>query len=87
MGRPLRGKLIPQPSPLFPPAENARKVLNQARQTIPTEAAIWVTAAKLEEAHGNDAMVAKIIARRAALGFRVDALRLRAAKVRSACSR
>lgn len=43
-------------------------MLNVARQTIPTEAAIWVTAAKLEEAHGNDAMVAKIISRRALVG-------------------
>lgn len=43
--------------------ENARKVLNQARQTIPTEPAIWVTASKLEEAHGNDGMVGKIITR------------------------
>ena len=27
--------------------ENARKVLNRARQAIPTERAIWITAAKL----------------------------------------
>ena len=30
--------------------ENARKVLNKARQAVPTDAAIWITAAKLEEA-------------------------------------
>lgn len=30
--------------------ENARKVLNKARQAIPTDASIWITAAKLEEA-------------------------------------
>ena len=30
--------------------ENARKVLNKARQAIPTDASIWITASKLEEA-------------------------------------
>ena len=29
--------------------EAARKILNRARQTIPTDASIWITAAKLEE--------------------------------------
>ena len=43
--------------------ENARKVLNQARQHIPTEPAIWINAAKLEEAQGNTSMVPKIIDR------------------------
>jgi pre-mRNA-processing factor 6 len=33
--------------------DNARKVLNQARQTLPTEPMIWITAAKLEEANDN----------------------------------
>lgn len=33
--------------------ENARKVLNKARENIPTDRQIWVTAAKLEEAHGK----------------------------------
>ena len=33
--------------------DNARKVLNRARQAIPTEPAIWISAAKLEEAQGN----------------------------------
>lgn len=43
--------------------ENARKVLNKARENIPTDRHIWVTAAKLEEANGNTQMVEKIIDR------------------------
>ena len=43
--------------------DNARKVLNRARQAIPTEPAIWISAAKLEEVQGNQAMVQKIIER------------------------
>ena len=43
--------------------ENARKVLNKARENIPTDRQIWTTAAKLEEAHGNITMVEKIIDR------------------------
>ena len=43
--------------------ENARKVLNKARENIPTDRQIWITAAKLEEAHGNTHMVDKIIER------------------------
>ena len=43
--------------------ENARKVLNKARENIPTDRQIWITAAKLEEAHGNYPMVPKIIER------------------------
>ena len=43
--------------------DNARKVLNRARQAIPTEPAIWISAAKLEEAQGNHAMVQKILDR------------------------
>nr|SVE69638.1 EOG090X017X [Eubosmina coregoni] len=43
--------------------ENARKVLNKARENIPTDRQIWITAAKLEEAHGNSTMVEKIIDR------------------------
>ena len=43
--------------------ENARKVLNKARENIPTDRMIWVTAAKLEEANGNLSMVDKIIER------------------------
>ncbi len=33
--------------------ENAKRVLNRARVAIPTEPSIFITAAKLEEAHGN----------------------------------
>ena len=43
--------------------ENARKVLNKAREHIPTDRLIWITAAKLEEANGNSQMVSKIIDR------------------------
>ena len=43
--------------------ENGRKVLNKARENIPTDRQIWVTAAKLEEANGNTHMVEKIIER------------------------
>ena len=39
------------------------QVLNKAREQIPTDRHIWVTAAKLEEAHGNTKMVDKIIER------------------------
>ena len=43
--------------------ENARKVLNRARETIPTEPSIWISASKLEEAHGNEKFVPTIIKR------------------------
>lgn len=43
--------------------DNARKVLNRARQAIPTEPAIWISASKLEEVQGNQGMVPKIIER------------------------
>merc|ERR1719284_1195444 len=43
--------------------ENARKVLNKAREHIPTDRQIWITAAKLEEANGNEPMIEKIVAR------------------------
>jgi len=36
-------------------------VLNKARETIPTEPQIWITAAKLEEANGNMDLVDRII--------------------------
>ena len=39
----------------------ARKVLNRARETIPTEPLIWITAACLEEANGNAELVDRII--------------------------
>ena len=38
-------------------------VLNKARENIPTDRTIWISASKLEEANGNDAMVQKIIDR------------------------
>ena len=43
--------------------ENARAVLNAARAQLPSEPVIWVAAARLEEAHGNAAVVPRIIAR------------------------
>jgi len=43
--------------------DNARKVLNKAREHIPTDRQIWITAAKLEEANGNTSMVDKIVER------------------------
>ncbi|OMO90686.1 Ubiquitin [Corchorus olitorius] len=44
--------------------EKAKKVLNRAREKLPKEPAIWITAAKLEEANGkNNAMVGNIIDR------------------------
>ena len=39
------------------------KVLNKARENIPTDRQIWITASKLEEAHENFPMVPKIIER------------------------
>jgi len=41
----------------------ARKVLNRARLAVPTDASIWTTASKLEEAHGKVEMVPKIVER------------------------
>ena len=41
--------------------DTARAVLNAARAALPTEPAIWITAAKLEEAHGNAEAVGRII--------------------------
>ena len=38
-------------------------MLNKARENIPTDRQIWITAAKLEEAHENFHMVPKIIER------------------------
>ena len=43
--------------------ENARRVLNKARATIPTEKMIWITAAKLEEANGKPEKCDVIITR------------------------
>ncbi len=36
-------------------------MLNKAREHIPTDRQIWITAAKLEEANGNEKMIDKII--------------------------
>ncbi len=41
--------------------ENARRVLNEAREAIPTERLTWITAAQLEEAHNNGHLVSRII--------------------------
>lgn len=38
-------------------------MLNKARENIPTDRQIWITAAKLEEAHESFHMVPKIIER------------------------
>ncbi|KAJ4964626.1 hypothetical protein NE237_016475 [Protea cynaroides] len=37
--------------------DNAKKVLNRAREKLSKEPAIWITAAKLKEANGNTAMI------------------------------
>lgn len=37
--------------------------MNKARENIPTDRHIWITAAKLEEANGNTQMVEKIVDR------------------------
>lgn len=37
------------------------QVLNKARQAVPTDPSIWITAAKLEEAQGNIDMVSLMI--------------------------
>ncbi len=37
------------------------KVLNRARKALPAEQLIWITAAQLEEANGNDTMAERII--------------------------
>ena len=44
--------------PLSPP-----QVLNRARKALPAEQSIWITAAQLEEANGNNDMADKIVAR------------------------
>jgi len=43
--------------------ENARVVLNKARDHMPTDHTIWINAAKLEEAQGNISSVEKIVSR------------------------
>jgi len=41
--------------------DNARRVLNQARKHLPTERAVWIAAAKLEEAQNHSDMVERIV--------------------------
>ena len=41
--------------------ENAQVVLNNARQAIPNNPVVWITAAKLEEANGHADRVERII--------------------------
>ena len=43
--------------------ERAKQVLNNARKRLPTELRIWITAAQLEESHGNGARAAKVMSR------------------------
>lgn len=43
--------------------KNAQKILNRARQAIPTSADVWITASKLEESQGNENAPYKIIPR------------------------
>ncbi|GKA32295.1 hypothetical protein Tco_0718662, partial [Tanacetum coccineum] len=37
-----------------------KKMSNKAREKLPKELAIWIAAAKLEEANGNTSMIEKI---------------------------
>ena len=39
----------------------AKQVLNNARKKLPTELKIWMTAAQLEESHGNKAQAEKVM--------------------------
>lgn len=41
--------------------DNARKVLNKAREHIPTDRQIWLCAARLEETRGQKEMVDRIV--------------------------
>jgi pre-mRNA-processing factor 6 len=43
--------------------DRAKQVLNNARKRLPTELRIWITAAQLEESHGNGERAAKVMAR------------------------
>jgi pre-mRNA-processing factor 6 len=56
--------------------ENARKVLNRARTVIPTDPSIWITAAKLEEAHNNldnvEPIITKAVKSLAAQGVTIN---------------
>lgn len=57
--RPPPSPLPPQPPPLTTTntTNTNHQILNKARQAVPTDPAIWITAAKLEEAQGNNDMV------------------------------
>ena len=57
--------------------ENARRVLNKAREHIPTDRQIWIMAAKLEEANGNNPMVDRLIERGTPFFFPVPLIHLR----------
>jgi hypothetical protein len=46
-----------KPCARLPLLSSQRQILNMARQKVPTDPSIWITAAKLEEAHGNTDMV------------------------------
>ncbi|GAB2209645.1 hypothetical protein Drorol1_Dr00026865 [Drosera rotundifolia] len=61
--KPRQGPLLLSKTWTLETYDNARKVLNKAREKIPKEPAIWITAAKLEEANGNLNMVGRIIER------------------------
>ena len=66
--------------------ENARRVLNKARENIPTDRHIWITAAKLEEANGNTQMVDKIIDR-AITSLRANGVEINREQWIQVCSR
>lgn len=42
------------------PVFSLAQILNKARQAVPTDPSIWITAAKLEEAQGNSDMVRQL---------------------------
>lgn len=44
------------------------QVLNRARKALPAETSIWITAAQLEEAQGNNEMAEKIVQRALKVG-------------------
>ena len=56
------GQILPLFS-LFPHCPPPLQVLNRARKALPAEQSIWITAAQLEEANGNNDMADKIVAR------------------------
>ena len=54
--------------------ENAKRVLNTARRELPRDHKIWIAAAKLEEANGNDKMIDKILTTGACIRVDLNAL-------------